>query len=70
MGYKQLSVEERHYIEIENKGGRSANCIAKALSRSQTTISRELERNCGKRSYRHKQANKMAQERHKGKKKL
>lgn len=69
MKYTQLSIEERHYIEIEDKGGRSANSIAKALSRSQPTISRELGRNCGQRGYRHKQADKMAQEKHKEKNK-
>jgi len=49
MSYKHLSPEERHYIEIERKKGLSLNKIAKALNRSQSTISREIARNTGKR---------------------
>ena len=40
------------------------NKIAKALERAQSTLSRELGRNTGQRSYRHKQAHRVAQERH------
>jgi IS30 family transposase len=67
MGYKHLSLAERYYIEIEKKTGKSLNKIAHALGRSQSTISRELHRNTGKRGYRHKQAKCLAQERHKNK---
>ena len=67
MGYKHLSLEERYYIEIEKKTGKSLNKIAHALGRSQSTISRELHRNTGERGYRHKQAKRLAQERHKNK---
>jgi IS30 family transposase len=43
------------------------NKIAQALGRTQSTISRELKRNIGKKGYRHKQADRLSQERHKGK---
>lgn len=64
MGYTHLNPEERHYIEIQHKKGVSSNEIGKALCRSQSTISRELLRNIGKRGYRYKQAGCLAQERH------
>ena len=67
MSYKHLSLEERHYIEVERKLGASMNKIAQALGRSQGTISRELERNTGQRGYRHKQADSLSRERHKNK---
>ena len=57
MKYKQLTLQERYYIEIETKNGTSQNKIAKALNRSQGTISKEIRRNRGSRGYRHKQAN-------------
>lgn len=64
MKYKHLSLEERHYIEVEKKSGRSANSIAASLDRSQPTISRELKRNRGNRGYRHQQADCMSKARH------
>lgn len=64
MAYIHLSLEERHYIEVQRKEGVSMNKIAKALGRAQSTLSRELGRNTGQRGYRHKQAHRMAQERH------
>ena len=67
MSYKHLSLEERHYIEIELKMGASMTDIALALHRSQSTIYREVSRNTGKRGYRHKQANQIACNRHKHK---
>jgi len=67
MSYKHLSLEERHYIEIEHKKGTSQKDIAKALGRDQGNISRELGRNKGLKGYRHNQANNFAQERHKTK---
>jgi IS30 family transposase len=42
----------------------SINQIAKAMGRSQSTISREIQRNTGRRGYRHKQANRLTDERH------
>ncbi len=56
MSYKHLNPEERYYIEIEKKMGKSLNETAQALGRSQTTVSREILRNTGKKGYRHKQA--------------
>jgi IS30 family transposase len=65
MTYEHLSLEERHYLEIELKAGTSITKIAKNLNRSTSTLSRELKRNKGLRGYRNKQANEFAQERHK-----
>ena len=42
MVYKQLSLTERHYIELQYKLGASMNKISKELNRSQSTISREI----------------------------
>jgi IS30 family transposase len=67
MGYKHLSLTDRYYIELERKMGTSANKIAKALNRSQSTISREVARNSGQRGYRYQQADRKAQERHENK---
>ena len=67
MAYTHLSLEERHYIEIQRKEGVSLNKIARVLERSQSTISREVRRNTGQRSYRHKQAHRLTQARHKSK---
>jgi IS30 family transposase len=39
------------------------------MGRNKSTISRELSRNTGKRGYRHKQANRLADERHQKKNK-
>jgi len=64
MSYLHLSLAERYYIEIELKMEVSINKIAKAMGRSQSTISREIRRNTGQRGYRHKQANRLANERH------
>ena len=64
MSYQHLSLAERHYIEIERKAGRSMNQIARLLNRSQSSISRELKRNTGKRGYRHQQADRLTIERH------
>ncbi len=64
MSYKHLSLAERYYIEIELKMKVSINQIAKAMGRSHSTISREIQRNTGQRGYRHKQANCLAGERH------
>ncbi len=38
MSYKHLSLEERHYIEIERKLGTSMNEIASVLGRAQSTL--------------------------------
>jgi IS30 family transposase len=67
MRHKHLSLQERYYIEISLKKGDSQNMIAKALNRSQGTISKEISRNQGNRGYRHKQADRFANARHKEK---
>jgi len=64
MDYTHLTSEERYYIEQRHKMGDSTTAIALALGRSQSTISRELMRNCGLRGYRHQQAHKKALKRH------
>ena len=69
MAFKHLNSEERHYIEIELKNGTSQNKIAEKLGRSQSSLSRELGRNTGQRGYRHQQAHRKAQQRHKEKSK-
>ncbi len=71
MAYIQLTLQERYYIEIEMKNGTSQNKIAEALNRSQGTISKEIERNKGNtEGNRHKQANRLAKQRHTDKPKL
>ena len=67
MEYTHLTLEERHYAELQLKQGKSQNQVAKDLGRSQSTLSRELSRNTGQRGYRHKQAHEKAQQRHKNK---
>ncbi len=69
MSYKHLSLEERHYIELSLKEGVSQKKISNILGRCQSSITREIKRNTGKRGYRHKQANNFAIERHKNKEK-
>jgi len=54
--YEQLTYEQRCQIYALNKTGLSQNKIAEQLSVNQSTISRELNRNTGKRGYRIKQA--------------
>ncbi|MDQ7005503.1 MAG: IS30 family transposase [Ghiorsea sp.] len=67
MRYKQLNLQERHYIELERKKGTLQKDIASALGRSCSTLCRELSRNTGQRGYRHIQANNKAFTRHKDK---
>lgn len=69
MSYKHLSLEERHYIEFSMKKDMTLTEIAATLGRSQSTISREVKRNKGLKGYRHKQANRLAKERHETKSK-
>jgi len=54
--YKQLTFEQRCQIEILKKRGLSQKEIAESIGVSQSTISRELTRNTGKRGYRCRQA--------------
>ena len=67
MSYKHLNLEERYYIELSLKKGISHEKIGKALNRTGSTITREINRNSGKKGYRHKQAHQFAQNRHKEK---
>ena len=60
MNYTHLSQPERYQIHILSKAGHDQSEIADMLSRSKSTISRELKRNCGKRGYRPKQAHEFA----------
>ena len=64
MTYKHLNLEERHYIQISLKKEMSHGDIVNNLNRSQTTFSREIRRNTGKRGYRYQQAARMMDERH------
>ena len=63
MSYTHLSLEERHYIEIERKNGISMNMIGKSLGRNQSSITREINRNAGQKGYRHKQADNLSRQR-------
>ncbi|MEE9494599.1 MAG: IS30 family transposase, partial [Gammaproteobacteria bacterium] len=64
MSYKHLSLEERHYIELSMKNEMAQTEIATTLGRSQSTIYREVSRNKGLKGYRHKQADRLAKQRH------
>jgi IS30 family transposase len=61
--YKQLTYELRCQIYALKKIGLSQNKMARQLNVSQSTISRELSRNTGKRGYRIKQAQSSADKR-------
>jgi IS30 family transposase len=63
MSYQHLGLVERYYIATALKMKVSINKIAKDISRSQSTITREIQRNTGQRGYRHKQAQHFAEER-------
>ncbi|MEI6896680.1 MAG: helix-turn-helix domain-containing protein [Psychromonas sp.] len=65
MNYKQLTQEERYQIYAFKKAGKSQKEIANELTRSASSISRELKRNIGLKGYRPKQANELAQKRRK-----
>ncbi|WP_240923598.1 IS30 family transposase, partial [Psychromonas sp. SA13A] len=58
--YKQLTYEQRCQIYALKKIGMSQNKIAKQLNVNQSTLSRELSRNTGKRGYRINQAQQAA----------
>ena len=61
--YSHLTYEQRCQIYALKKRGFSQAEIAKDLGVNQSSISRELARNTGKRGYRYKQANDFAKER-------
>ena len=54
--YKQLNQAQRYQIEILKKAGKNQKQIAELLGVSESTISRELKRNQGKKGYRPNQA--------------
>ena len=66
-GYTQLTAEERYHIYTMLGQEVSLRQIAKGMGRSHTSLSREIRRNKGDRGYRHKQAHRKAQARHKTK---
>lgn len=59
-GYTHLAYEQRCQIYTLLRRGDSKTQIAKAIGVDASTISRELNRNCGKRGYRFKQAHQKA----------
>lgn len=60
MAYTQLTREQRYQIYILRKAGHLQNFIAREIGVHPATISRELERGCGRRGYRPKQADELA----------
>ncbi len=64
MNCNHPSPAERYCIEVGLKKEVSHNQIAKAIGRSQSTVSREIRRNTGLRGYRNKQADRFARQRH------
>lgn len=67
MSYTQLTREERYQISVLKAVGQSKTEIAKVLDRHKSTIGREMDRNCGLRGYRPKQADSLAVNRRQGK---
>lgn len=63
MNYTHLTQEERYQIYALKKAGLHQSEIARVLERNASTISRELNRNCGLRGYRPKQAHRLSQAR-------
>ena len=61
--YKQLDILERQRIYFLRKQGFSLRKIAEDLSRSPSTILREIKRNSGGRGYRFAQAQRKARQR-------
>jgi IS30 family transposase len=61
MAYKRVTAEERVLIHRWRQEGLAVREVARRLERSASCISREIERNTGKRGYRPKQADKKAQ---------
>ena len=56
MSYTQLTQEQRYQISALLKMGHNQTEISKVIGKHKSTVSRELERNCGLRGYRPKQA--------------
>ena len=62
--YTQLTKEERYHIDLMKQQGHSLRAMAKGMSRSHTTLGRDVKRNRGKRGYRDQQAHEKTCERH------
>jgi len=60
---KHLTLEERHFLYRLNKKGTPEVEIARLMGRDRSTIYRELNRNAGKRGYKPKQAQRLAEAR-------
>jgi IS30 family transposase len=60
MNYKQLAREQRYQINILKKAGHNQSHIALMIGCHKSTISRELQRNRGRKGYRHYQADELA----------
>ncbi|ORU91376.1 MAG: hypothetical protein A6F72_02175 [Cycloclasticus sp. symbiont of Poecilosclerida sp. N] len=67
--YTHLTEAHRYHIYLMKKQGFSLRFTAKTMNRSTSTINHEIKRNTGKKSYRPKQANEFAQQRHRQKNK-
>ncbi len=63
MSYAQLTRDQRYQIYRLKKAGDNQSEIAVAIGCHKSTISRELQRNCGPKEYYPKQANELALER-------
>ncbi len=61
--FKQLTYEERYIIYSLLKENFTISAMSRNIKRSKSTISREIQRNSGLRSYRPKQANEKAMQR-------
>src|SRR5438034_1044714 len=63
MEYKHLTADERYQIDDLRREGYAQKRIAEVLGRSESTLSRELNRNKGDRGWRPRQAHQKAEER-------
>lgn len=63
MGYRRVTHEDRVYIQASLDAGLSNIQISDKLGFDKSTIGREIQRNCGKRGYRSRQAKRKAIER-------
>lgn len=63
MAYKRVTREERSLMDRWRREGCGVREVARRLQRAASTVSRERERNCGRRGYRARQAHWKAQER-------
>jgi IS30 family transposase len=64
MSYTQLAREQRYQIYALMKAGHNQTQIAAVIACHKSTVSRELRRNCGQKSYRPQQAHDLARRRH------